>query len=103
MTTGTSIGRANLANTMVFNQINVSENAPQGTSLDLAELQAIAAADTKSNRLLDVLNQRMMHSTMSPDMRSSILTAVNAINANNPLQRARQAVYLVATSSQYQV
>lgn len=103
MTTGTSIGRANLANTMVFNQINVSENAPQGTSLDFAELQAIAAADTTSNRLLDVLNQRMMHNTMSADMRSSILTAVNAIASNNPLQRAKQAVYLVATSSQYQV
>lgn len=103
MTTGTSIGRANLANTMVFNRINVSENAPQGTSLDFAELQAIAAADTTSNRLLDVLNQRMMHNTMSANMRNSILTAVNAIASNNPLQRAKQAVYLVATSSQYQV
>jgi uncharacterized protein (DUF1800 family) len=103
MTTGTSIGRANLANTMVFNQINVGENAPQGTSLDLAELQALAAEDTTSNRLLDVLNQRMMHNTMSANMRNSILTAVNSITSSNPLQRARQAVYLVATSSQYQV
>lgn len=103
MTTGTSIGRANLANTMVFSQVNVGENAPQGTSLDLAELQALAAEDTTSNRLLDVLNQRMMHNTMSPSMRNSILTAVNAIASNNPLQRARQALYLVATSSQFQV
>ncbi len=103
MTTGTSIGRANFANTMVFNQIAISENAPQGTSLDFTELQNLAAADTSSNRLLDVLNQRMMHNTMSPSMRASILTAVNSIASNNPLQRAKQAVYLVATSSQFQV
>jgi uncharacterized protein (DUF1800 family) len=103
MTTWTAIGRANLANTMVFNQINISENAPLGTSLDLLELQAIAAADTSSSQLLDTLNQRMMHNTMSPSMRSSILTAVNSITATNTLQRARQAVYLVATSSQYQI
>lgn len=103
MTTGTSVGRANFANTMVFSQIGISENAPQGTSLDFTELQNLAAADTTSNRLMDVLNQRMMHNTMSPSMRASILTAVNSIASNNPLQRAKQAVYLVATSSQFQV
>ena len=103
MTTGTSVGRANFANTMVFNQIVISENAPQGTSLDFAELQELATIDTSSNRLLDVLDQRMMHNTMSPSMRASILAAVNAIASSNPLQRAKQAVYLVATSSQFQV
>jgi uncharacterized protein (DUF1800 family) len=103
MTTGTAVGRANFVNTMVFNQIGISENAPQGTSLDFAELQGLAAADTSSDRLLDVLDQRMMHNTMSPSMRASILTAVNSIASTNPLQRAKQAVYLVATSSQFQV
>ena len=36
-------------------------------------------------------------------MRSSIVGAVNAVAATNTLKRARTAVYLVATSSQYQV
>jgi hypothetical protein len=36
-------------------------------------------------------------------MRSSIITAVNAVAASNPLKRARTAVYLITTSSQYQV
>ena len=103
LTTGTSIGRANFVNTMVFSQIAISENAPFGTSLDFAELQGIAAADTTSSWLVDELNYRMLHSTMSANVRSSILTAVNAIPSSNPLQRAKQAVYLVATSSQYQV
>ncbi|MER3632735.1 MAG: hypothetical protein C4325_11745 [Blastocatellia bacterium] len=103
MTTGTAISRANFVNTMVFSQIGISESAPQGTSLDFAELQSIAANDTSSNALLDTLNVRMMHGTMSPQMRSSILTAVNSIPSSNPSQRAKQAVYLVATSSQFQV
>jgi len=103
MTTGTSISRANFANTMVFSQLGTQEDRPTGTSLDIAELQAIAAADTTSNYLLDTLNTRMMHGAMSTQMRNSILTAVNSITSTNPQQRARQALYLVTTSSQYQV
>jgi hypothetical protein len=103
MTTGTAISRANFVNTMVFARVTTSENAPQGTSIDLSEMQALAAADTTSNQLLDALNQKMMHGTMSPSMRSAILTAVQAVPANTPLARAQQAIYLIATSSQYQV
>lgn len=106
MTTGTSIARANSMNTMIFSQIGVSETAPQGTSIDFTELQALATADTTSNSLMDTLNSRMMHGTLTPEARESIRTAVNAIPATttaNFLQRAKQAVYLVATSAQFQV
>ena len=106
MTSGTAVGRLNFFNTVVMNDNAVGINAetsPNGTSLDIRALQDIAAADTTSNRLLDTLNTRLLHGTMTPTTRASILTAVNAINANNPRQRARQAVYLVATSSQFQV
>ena len=103
-TTGTAIGRANFGNSTVFGQINVSlPDTPNGTKLNFAELQALSAADATSNQLMDVLNQRMMHSTMSAQMRSTILTAVNAIAATSPLTRAQTAVYLIVTSSQYQV
>ncbi|HLA95558.1 MAG TPA: DUF1800 family protein [Pyrinomonadaceae bacterium] len=104
MTTGTSISRANFVNTMVFSQIALNTtDRPNGTSLDFAELQALSTADPTSARLVDLLNTRMLHGTMTPAMRTSILTAVNAIAANNPAQRAKQAVYLVATSAQFQV
>jgi uncharacterized protein (DUF1800 family) len=103
MTTGTAIARANFANTMVFNRINVSENAPLGTALDLTEMQALATEDPTGNRLLDALNQKMMRGAMSTSMRNTILTAVQAVAANQPLARAQQAIYLIATSSQYQV
>jgi uncharacterized protein (DUF1800 family) len=102
--TGTSIGRANFGNSMVFGQINVGlPNTPNGTKLNFTELQALAATDTTSNQLMDVLNQRMMHGAMSSQMRSQIMTAVNAVVSTDPLTRAKTAVYLIATSSQFQV
>lgn len=104
MTTGTSIARANFGNSAVYSRINAAPpNTPVGTSLNLSEMQSLAAADPTGNQLLDVLNQRMMHGTMSPSMRSTILTSVTSIASTNPLARAQQAIYLVATSSQYQV
>ena len=109
MTTGTSIQRANFGNRFVFTSPPIAggtTNAPNGTSLDFSDLQALAQADVSGGLLVDELNRRMLHSTMSDAMRSTILTAVLAVPAvtgENFLQRARQAVYLVATSSQYQV
>lgn len=103
MNTGTSVGRANLVNTLVFGQIGTSESVPLGTSLDMTEMTNLAATDPTGTLLVDTLDKRMLHGTMSPEMRTSILTAFTAITPSNPLQRARQAVYLVASSSQFQV
>jgi len=103
-TTGTAIGRANIGNSLAFGQVNVAlPNTPSGTKINLADLQTIAAADTTSNQLLDHLNARMMHGTMSAQMKASIMTAVNTVVATDTLNRARTAVYLIATSSQFQV
>jgi uncharacterized protein DUF1800 len=96
----TSLRRANFVNTIVFSSIGASTNAPNGTSLDLAGLQALAGNPAA---LVDELNRVLMHGSMSTAMRNSIIAAVNAVSSTNPLLRARQALYLVATSSQYQV
>ena len=40
---------------------------------------------------------------MGSDMRSAILSAVNALPASNALARAKTAYYLTITSPQYQV
>lgn len=110
MTTGTSMQRANFVNRMVFISpavpVSADTNnggAPFGTSLDFTDLQALSTADSTGGQLIDELNRRMMHGTMSALMRSTILTAITSISSADPLNRARQAVYLVATSSQYQV
>jgi hypothetical protein len=104
-TTGTAVARVNFANTMFFNRVEISPDrrVTAGTSISLADLQVHAEADPSGGQLLDVLNTKMMHGTMSPQMRSTILGVVQTIPASNPLLRARRAAYLVATSSQYQV
>ncbi len=105
MDASTSLKRANYINTIVFSSIAVSCganscNAPNGTSIDLTELQLLASSP---QNLVDRLNRLMMHGTMSDEMRASIETAVSAVPAASTLLRARQALYLVATASQYQV
>jgi hypothetical protein len=109
MTTGTSIQRANFGNRFVFVNPPIAggtTDAPNGTSLDFCDLQALAQADLSGNLLVEELNKRMLHGTMSDAMRTTILTAVQAVpsvTGENFLQRARQAVYLTVTSSQFQV
>ncbi len=103
LTTGTAIARANFVNTIVFGRVNVGSLAPLGTSINLTEMQALAAGDPSSNLLLDTLNQKLMHGTMSAQMKNTILTAVQAVPSTTPLVRAQTAIYLIATSSQYQV
>jgi uncharacterized protein (DUF1800 family) len=112
MTTGTAVQRANFINAFTFTAIPitvVAPDSPTGLSLDFADLQVLVVADTTSGQLLDELNRRMLHNTMSAQMKSTLQTAVNSITlsgtptADQTLARVRQAVYLVATSSQYQV
>jgi len=105
MTTGTSIQRANFIYRMTYNAtpIGVATNSPNGTSFDFSDLQALSTADPSGGSLVDELNKRLLHYTMSPQMKDTILTAVTSINSNDSLGRVRQAIYLVATSSQFQV
>ena len=104
MDASTSLRRANFINTIVFANIPVSCGstctAPNGTSIDLSELQLLSSNPAN---LVDRLNRLMMHGTMSDEMKNSIITAVSAVASSNTLLRARQALYLVATASQYQV
>jgi uncharacterized protein (DUF1800 family) len=110
MTTGTSISRANFINQMTYGNpaipVSAASNsggAPNGTSIDLSDLQTLSNADSTGGQLVDELNTRLLHGTMSSQMRSQIMTAVQAVSPTDSLARSRAAVYLVATSSQYQV
>ena len=51
------------------------------------------------------LNTLMLHGTMSASMQSSILAAMQAVPAGSSqgLTQAETAIYLIGTSSQYQV
>lgn len=107
--TSATYARANFMNTLFLtnggNGIPASApNRPQGTQISFASFQALS---TTPQQLVDALNTRLMHGTMSPQMSASIVATVTAItNANattQALQRTQTAIYLVATSSQYQV
>ncbi len=96
LTTATSLNRANFVNTFVFGSLG------SGTTVNFGSL---ASQASNPGALLDSLNILMLHGTMSADMKTSILTAMQAVPAgtNQTLQQAQTAVYLIGTSSQYQV
>lgn len=110
LSTTTTLRRANNINTLIYTGVTVnpspavSPDRPRGTSIDIANLEALAGNPVDVVNALDTL---LLHGTMHPQMRSSIITAMNAINDANVTtrnqKRARAAVYLVATSSQYDV
>jgi len=100
----TSLRRANFANRVIFSNIPPAQpNRPIGTSIDLSSWDPLA---NNPEQLIDALNQLFLHSSMSDEMRQSILTAVTTIPAtpaSNLRSRVRTAIYLIVTSSQYQV
>jgi uncharacterized protein (DUF1800 family) len=107
--TSTSYARANFINTLFLgnggNGIAVNGvNRPIGTQINFATFQALS---TTPQQLVDALNARLMHGTMSAQMNSSIVTTVTAITNATPatqaLQRTQTAIYLVTSSAQYQV
>ncbi len=100
LSASTALKRANFVNTMVFSRINAGGDAPRGTSLNLAPLEALAGNPAA---LVDELDRLLMHGTMSPAMKTTVVQAVSVVAASNARLRAQQAAYLVGTSSQYQV
>ncbi len=103
--TSTTYTRTNFMNTLLFgnsgNGIAASlPNRPTGTQLNYSSYQAMAG---NPQQLVDALNARLMHGTMSAAMKANIVATVTAILSTDPAGRTRTAIYLVATSAQYQV
>jgi uncharacterized protein (DUF1800 family) len=114
--TGTALKRPNFVHQMIgpgqggatgitiVGNVNAANYTPCGTRVDLARLQQLAAADSTGETLVETLNREMLNGSMSPTVRTNIKNAVQAIAAaDGGLKRARTAVYLVATSPQFQV
>ena len=69
-----------------------------GTHLDLTPFTTLAVNPAALVDRLDVL---LTHGTLSPSARSTIINAVTALNGSS--DRAKLAIYLLGTSSQFQV
>lgn len=96
LTTSTALYRVNWTYDLVFGQINAD------TTVDFTSW---VAQVSNPSGLVDSLNALLLHGTMSADMKTSILTAIQAVEpgSKQQLQEAQTAIYLVTTSSQYQV
>ena len=88
----TAISRANFVADLTLSTIT-------GQAVDYSSWTTLAA---DPNKLLDTLNGLFLHGQMSAAVRSAILTAVTAVPSTQPDLRAKQALYLVLTSPQYQ-
>ena len=99
----TSVARANFANGLLFVTSIAPDNTvygATGTTLDLSPYQAVAA---DAPALAAKLDRNLLAGRMSAAMRDAIVSAVNAYPATDTLNRARTAMWLVMTSSQFQV
>jgi uncharacterized protein (DUF1800 family) len=97
----TSLRRSNFANRVIFSNIAAAPpNRPTGTSIDLSPWDPLAS---NPDELIEAFNQLLLHGAISPEMRQSVKTAVENVPASNARLRVRTALYLIATSSQYQV
>ncbi len=113
-TTVTAVGRANLIYTMIYGNGNPGGGfAPDatvpdatGTHLFLAPFEAIA---DQPAAMVSLVNQHLAGGQFPVTLEPTIVTAVNAVTASNPItaqqrtDRARMAVYLMASSYDYQV
>ena len=113
LSTSTTLRRANDINTLVYTGVTAnttptagSPDRPRGTSIDTANLEALSLS-SGSDAVVDALNTLLLHNTMSASMKTSITTAMNSlVDANlttRHQKRVRVAIYLIATSSQYDV
>jgi uncharacterized protein (DUF1800 family) len=91
--TNTSLARVNFINTIIYGQVNGA------TKLDFTPVMTAGTPD----QMADWLNTLFLHGTMSSAMKQNIVTAVNAVTSTDTKNQARAAIYLVASSSQYQV
>jgi len=98
-TTGTALARINLAYSFVFGSTGIGT----GTTPDFTPYATLAA--TGANQLVDSLNTLLLHGTLSSSSRASILTAINAVpaGASQSMTQAKTAIYLIVSSSQYQI
>lgn len=90
--TNTALTRANFVNSIVNGSIS------SGTKVDFTPVINAGTQDA----MVDYLNTYLLHGTMSSQAKQSVLTAMTAAGSSTKNQ-ARAALYLVISSSQYQV
>jgi Protein of unknown function (DUF1800) len=92
LNTSTTIARINFVNDLVFGSVGGT------TKTDISAYVGVAG---DVNKLLDTVSLNLLHGQMSDSVRSTLSSTLSAISDNK--SRAQTAVYLVESSSQFQV
>ena len=106
ISTNIALARINYINTFVYGTfptapyLNPAPTTQVNTTINFSAYDAYAGTPSV---LVDKLNRYLMHGAMPADMIASVTTAVNAVAATVPHDRARAALYLILSSQQYQV
>jgi uncharacterized protein (DUF1800 family) len=106
LTTSTIIQRMNMLNDFLFSppiqpggDPNPSGSPNTSVVFDFAPWEQLAPNPAQ---LVDRLNEALMHNSMSAQMRQRVIDAVTGIQNNNRV-RVQTAIYIIASSMQYQV
>lgn len=91
--TSTSLARVNFISDSVYGAIG------SNTKLDFTPVFNAGTPD----QMLDWLNVLFLHGTMPDDMKAIIVPAISAVDPTDTHAQARTAIYLVTSSSMYQV
>jgi uncharacterized protein (DUF1800 family) len=91
--TVSSIERVNFINDAVYGAVG------DYTHLDFSPVANAGTPD----QMMAWLNTMFLHGTMPDQMNTTILNAVNAVDPSNTAAQAKAAIYLVTSSSMYQV
>jgi hypothetical protein len=108
LTTSTIIQRENFLNDFLNGQVQAGGDpnpvGPDTTTIVIPAslLSSLDGLAPNPGQLVDALNQRLMHGTMSPVERQLVMDAVTSVGNNNR-ERVRTAIYIIASSMQYQV
>jgi uncharacterized protein (DUF1800 family) len=100
--TSTSLAHINFIYDVAYHKMPVdARNRPLGTWIDTTPFEPEAGGDATA--LVNDLNNRLMHGSLSAALYGIVLNAVTAIPDSDPTGRVREAIYLIASSSEYQV
>ncbi|MEO5702201.1 MAG: DUF1800 family protein [Casimicrobiaceae bacterium] len=97
-----AIARTNLVYTLVYSGINADNTVPNPTGTKLNTQQFEALADQPA-AMVDRINQVLLGGQLPSSARDIIAQAVVAVPVTDRPNRARMAVYLMASSYQFQV
>lgn len=101
ITTETSIiGSSNTLRGITFRGLAWDQHL---LSLDFTALLPLATRPGETGQLLDKLNLLLLTNAMSNELRTRVLTALNAIPASNQPERVKMAIYLILISPEFAI